>query len=1131
MLTAAALLPHSAAFLSVALIVLALVIAAVVFVVLHLRPAHSAQPAGPANTASVNQIDLLLNDVRRRLRQSQQGAKSLEELPLLYVLGDAGSAKTTTILQSGLDPELLAGSAGPATEAATAAPLNVWFTRVAALVEPGAAVRENNALLGHVVAGTRATALRSAFGSGAAPRAAVVCLSAEQLLQPDGGTSALASAKATGAQLREISRLLGTAVPVYVIVTKLDRLPHFEEFVRNLSDAEVRQILGSPVPVSEASPGTYADQAARTLAGIFDALVHRLAEFRLEVLSRETEPRNLGGDYEFPRECGKLRRNLMTYLVELCRPSQLSANPYLRGFYFTGVRARIVERAANAPATPPSQTARDAGATQYLNLAALKAAQSAAAAPPAMTSTRVPQWTFLPRLLPEAILGDRGALTATRQTAPARLLRRTLYGAAAALLALYAIFLVISWRNNAALESRIADATRALPATRSALTADVPQLRALDQLRQAIVQLEDYEDHGAPWTWRFGLYQGEALEPRARAAYFAAFRPMLLDPTQAAWLAYFRTLPDEPAATSDFNAYTAAYNPLKAYLITTSDPGHSQSSFLTPVFLQYWTGQRTLDPEQQQLAQKQIDFYGAELLRQPPYTIQPQDDQVAHTRQYLSKFLAQTRIYQGMIAETSKANPAVDFSQLYPEAGKAVVDRYVVPGAFTRAGFAFMQDAIAHPASHAQGEQWVLGEQAGQSNVSADLSKALAAEYAADFVRQWYTFTQSAAVLGCGSLQEAPARLNLLSGPNSPLLELFYTISRNTAVPDDAINSTFQPAHALVDPNAADRLYGPGNQDYIKALGVLSTQLGIWAQNPAGTSDPTTFTPVLQAAGDAGNAAQQAAQGFKVLGVDPATRIDGKLLQLMQAPAQCVTRLAPKPGAAANGGAGKICDAMRPLLARFPFAPNSAVPATLPQVDAVFAPTSGVLWTQANGVLKPYLLQQGAEFVPNPAAPQPVNPKFTQYVSHLAQMSNGLYSGGQKSAAFTFTLHFLPGGGVSTATWIVDGQRIPAASTTQTFTWTGASANAASLEVDGQQGPSYQGTWALFQLVRTGTHITPVAGGYRIDYPISTATTIAGHAISGASRKTASFEISGPGAEILASGLLSAPACVADAVK
>src|SRR5205807_3280594 len=58
-------------------------------------------------------------------------------------------------------------------------------------------------------------------------------------------------------------------------------------------------------------------------------------------LDRENEPANVAGVYEFPRELGKLRKNLNQYLVELCKPSQLSANPYLRGFYFTGIRARI----------------------------------------------------------------------------------------------------------------------------------------------------------------------------------------------------------------------------------------------------------------------------------------------------------------------------------------------------------------------------------------------------------------------------------------------------------------------------------------------------------------------------------------------------------------------------------------------------------------------------------------------------------------------------------------------------------------------------------------------------------------------------------------------------------------------
>ena len=60
----------------------------------------------------------------------------------------------------------------------------------------------------------------------------------------------------------------------------------------------------------------------------------------------------------FPRELRKLRNNLASYLVELARPSHLNANPYLRGFYFTGVRAHMVEQMVSAPATSTAGAAR-----------------------------------------------------------------------------------------------------------------------------------------------------------------------------------------------------------------------------------------------------------------------------------------------------------------------------------------------------------------------------------------------------------------------------------------------------------------------------------------------------------------------------------------------------------------------------------------------------------------------------------------------------------------------------------------------------------------------------------------------------------------------------------------------------
>ncbi len=1119
-------LQGTAYLIFVILVLLLGVVAAIVIIVLHLRAKKEKQQQGEdAGTGATAELDLLLTDANRKLRTSQQGAKTLEAMPLIYILGEALAAKTTTVLRSGLDPELLAGTASQESEQVPTGVLNLWFTKIAALLEVGATVRQSNALLGRLVHRTRAKAYKSAFGTGAAPRAVIVCVGADQLLAGDGGQSLMTSARATGGQLREISRLLGMPVPVYVIVTKLDRVPHFADYVRNLSDAEVRQVLGLSLPRSDASAGTYADEASRMLGGAIDGLVYKLGEFRVEMLDRENEPANTGGVYEFPRELGKVRKNLNQYLVELCKPSQLSANPYLRGFYFTGIRARIVERLANAPAAVAAPAPQDAGATQYINLSLGRTPSRSAAPTPVMTSSRVPQWTFLPRLLPEVILGDRSALAATRQSAPAKLFRRILFGTLAFLFAVYIVFLVVSYFNNAALERRIQNDARALPAADATATSlpGLSDLRALDDLRLTILQLDDYQQNGAPWRYRFGLYQGKKLDAEARHVYFDRFRPMLLNPTQANFLAYMRGLPDAPATNGDFTSYNAAYNPLKAYLITTTNPDKSQTKFLTPVFLQYWIGTRPVDADQQGLAQKQIDFYGNELLRQPPYSITPDAVNVEHTRAYLSKFLAETRIYQGMLTDADKQSPLIDFNRQYPGSATYVVDGHLVRGAFSKAGFGFMQDAIQHPEKYAAGETWVLGNQAGQSLNTAAISRDLAGQYTADYLKEWRAFLTSARVVSCGSLKEAPGRLNALAGPASPLLALFFTVSHNTAVADPQIKSVFQPTQALVDPNATDRLIGPGSAPYVTALAALAGAVDLVAQNPQGALDPAAFGPVSQQVVMANGAVQQASQAFNV---DAQAHTEATVVSLLKAPIDCVGKLAPSPGGPANGGGAKICSAIAPLLGKYPFTPSSSVMANLPDVDAAFAPETGALWASYNSTLKTVLTQQGSQYAPAPTAPGPVNPRFVSYFNRAAHISSTLYPAGQKAAAFTFNLRFIPGTGVSSATFVVDGQRMQPGANSQQFNWNAATAQSASLIYDGTPALPLQGTWSLFQLVRTA-QITRTAGGYRLDYIINTATTIQGHtAGAGGPTKTATFELSGPGADFLAGDGLAGLSCV-----
>ena len=85
-----------------------------------------------------DEIDALVREAENRLAASNlaKGAK-LNNLPMVFVIGDAGSTKTSTILHSGLDPELLAGSVYQDTTVVPTRLANIWFARGMIFVEAG----------------------------------------------------------------------------------------------------------------------------------------------------------------------------------------------------------------------------------------------------------------------------------------------------------------------------------------------------------------------------------------------------------------------------------------------------------------------------------------------------------------------------------------------------------------------------------------------------------------------------------------------------------------------------------------------------------------------------------------------------------------------------------------------------------------------------------------------------------------------------------------------------------------------------------------------------------------------------------------------------------------------------------
>ena len=153
---------------------------------------------------------------------------------------------------------------------------------------------------------------------------------------------------------------------------------------------------------------------------------------------------------------------MVQFLVDLCRPSQLSVGPILRGFYFTGVRPIIINEAAPVAAAAPQQQAgygTAAGATGIFK--AGPQAQAPQAPPPQVGGTRkVPQWLFLGHWFTDVLLSDRAAMGASGASTRTSFARRVLFLAAAVLCLALSIVFTISFFNNHGLETRLRTAAR-----------------------------------------------------------------------------------------------------------------------------------------------------------------------------------------------------------------------------------------------------------------------------------------------------------------------------------------------------------------------------------------------------------------------------------------------------------------------------------------------------------------------------------------------------------------------------------------------------------------------------------------------------------------------------------------------
>ena len=1007
-------------------------------------------------------IDLVVREAVRRLRRSTLGrGANLGNLPLVFVLGDSGATKTTTVIHSALDPELLAGHVYQDTTVLPTRLLNIWYTRQAIFVDPAGDLLTQPPRWKRLVKLVQPGRVSTAMGKGLqAPRAAIVCYDTESFLKPGASETTLSAARKLAVRLQEISQLLGISFPVYVLFTKLDRISFFPEFVRGFNKEEASEVLGATLPVRSLATGVYAEEETRRLGKAFDELFYSLAERRLDLLARENDGSQLPSIYEFPRELRKLRTLLVQFLVDLTRPSQLSVNPFLRGFYFCGVRPVIVEDVAvAAPQVQAPDLSSSADATRIFSSTGFSAAPSAPSSR-ASGSRRVPQWVFLSQFFNEIIVKDRVALAASGFSSRVSVLRRVALAAVSLVALVCAGGFLVSFLGNRHLESDVRTAIHELRTTQGGPN-DVPtlaSLQKLDQLRQQVATLGGYETDGVPLSLRWGLYVGHDLYSDARKAYFERFRQLLFAYTQGKLLDGLRAVPDTPGPN---DSYDKTYDELKAYLITTSNNDKSTREFLSPVLATHWTAGRDIDPGRLALARNQFDFYSTELAAGNPFPSSNDAKSIGRARSYLFQFNGIARVYQQLLSKASVKNPEVSFNEKFRDSIGVIVSNHKVKGAFTIGGFNFMQEALKNPGSYLHGDEWVLGRPTAAELDPSTLQNQLTQLYYDDFTKEWRAVIQTSSVVGYQDSADAAKKLEKLSGTASPLLELFWFISNNTNVSAPDVAAPFLPVQALEPPGLPDKLpdvlITESIKPYITGLSKLQVDLASLGSNP---TDPTVLSQVSTSEGAAKVTVTQ------VMG----TRIDQKfhneslVRTLLEEPITNTDGILKGiPAKAANEAGKSFCGHFAQITTKYPFNPKSDQDLPIDQLNELLAPKTGALWTFYDDKLKQILVKQGTRYVVAPASTVKPSAVFLDFFNRAAALSDALYSGGSSTPKFLYTLKTMPSN--VEVVLKIGNETMLGAGTQRQFTWTGAPEDVQASTPGGDSLSSYKGPWSVFRFV------------------------------------------------------------------
>jgi type VI secretion system protein ImpL len=546
------------------------------------------------------------------------------------------------------------------------------------------------------------------------------------------------------ARLQEVHQTLHVDVPVYLVLSKADTLPGFEEFFDQLTREESDQVLGTSFRKEQSGTDV------TVLRAEFEELLRRLNSQVIMRMHLERNTQRRGRLLDFPHQLGLIGEHLCLFVEMAFTGNRYQRVSQLRGFYLT-----------SAPHLNEEMDATIDGIDANMGMSA-----------GILPTLRSGRSRFIHHLLSRVIFpeADLAGLD-KRERSRIHWGQRALYVGALAALGLFGVLWAGGFSANYQRLENLRNLAQTWTQQRSSLTAHDDSMAALKTLDTRYAATQVFPKKGdVGYHERSGLYQGEDVNPTVTDAYERELEQQLL-PRVATLL--------EGQIRANMADRERLLSSLRAYLMLNMKDRRDASwlkDWVATEWSQHYTGNTAV--------QNGLNSHFDRLLEQP--FIYPLNDQlVAQARQVLRSESLANVVYR-MLREQARSLPEYSLSEhLGPQGSLFVGTDYVIPGFYTQQGYQqyfSMQGSLM--VTDTLRDNWVLGEGSGLSGM--DLRRLLVELeqlYFRDYANYWGEAVGQVELPTINDFSEGAEQLAGLTSANSPILQLLVEVRENTRFP------------------------------------------------------------------------------------------------------------------------------------------------------------------------------------------------------------------------------------------------------------------------------------------------------------------------------------------------------------